>query len=179
MTKPVRIIQLSNPGSGSTVLSNLLMAFFQPYESLVFMGFHHYNQDIVNNNIIIKTHDVLIDEWIKRFSDKYDLYFIISDRHDYDWNEHKKNKKILFINYEEILESKINPLPKISLNIYNKVNNFLPKEFMIYNRRNISIQNGINRINNMNKRYLEIKNKPFEFVDKYYQLHGKHRNRHK
>ena len=58
-------------------------------------------------------------------------------------------------------------------------NNFLPKEFMIYNRRNISIQNGINRINNMNKRYLEIKNKPFEFVDKYYQLHGSHRNRPK
>ena len=123
MTKPVRIIQLSNPGSGSTVLSNLLMAFFQPYESLVFMGFHHYNQDIVNNNIIIKTHDVMIDEWIKIFSDKYDLYFIISDRDDYDWNEHKKNKKNLFINYQEILESKVNPLPKISLNIYNKVNN--------------------------------------------------------
>ena len=179
MTKPVRIIQLSNPGSGSTVLSNLLMAFFQPYESLVFMGFHHYNQDIVNNNIIIKTHDVMIDEWIKIFSDKYDLYFIISDRDDYDWNEHKKNKKNLFINYQEILESKVNPLPKISLNIFNKVNNFLPKEFMIYNRRNISIQNGINRINNMNKRYLEIKNKPFEFVDKYYQLHGSHRNRPK
>ena len=47
---------------------------------------------------------------------------------------------------------------------------------MIYIRKNVSINNAINRINNMNKRYKEIKDKSFDFVDKYYQLHGSHRN---
>ena len=179
MTKPIRIIQVSHPGSGSTVLSNLLMAFFQPYENVIFMGKHFYKEELVHNNIVIKTHDKLIEEWNKKYENIYDLYYIISDRHDYDWDTYRNNKKFLFITYEELLENDKNPIEQISINVFNKVNNFLPKEYMIYNRKNISIQNGINRINNMNKRYAEIKDKPFEFVDKYYQIHGSHRNRKK
>ena len=177
MVKPIRRIQLSHPGSGSTVLSNLLMAFFQPYENVVFMGKNYYTENIVHDNIVIKTHDKSIIDWNNKFSDKYDLYYIISDRHDYDWSEYYNQEKFLFINYEELLEKPNNSIEKISENVFKKIDNFLPQEFMIYNRKHISIQNGINRINNMNKRYAEIKDKPFEFVDKYYQIHGSHRNR--
>ena len=103
MTKPIRIIQMSHPGSGSTVLSNLLMAFLQPYENIIFMGKYFYKEELVHNNIVIKTHDKSIDEWNKKFQDIYDLYYIISDRHDYDWSDYKNNQKFLFISYEELL----------------------------------------------------------------------------
>lgn len=176
MAKPIRLIQVSNPGSGSTVLVNLLMAFFQPYEGVTFMGKNYYRENLVDNNIVIKSHDKKINEWIEKFKNKYDLYFIISDRNDYDWGEFYNFDNILFIQYEELLETEKNTLSDISNNLYKKIEIFLPNEFMIYNRKDVSIQNGINRINNMNKRYAEIKDKPFEFVDKYYQIHGNHRN---
>lgn len=177
MTKPLRIIQSSNPGSGSTVLSNILMAFFQPYENLTWMGKPYYNQDLVNNNIVIKTHHKRLDEWIDKFGDHYDLYFIISDREDYDWHKYREYNNVLFIKYHDILETEKKSVNDICINIFEKCLNFLPDNYMIYIRRNISINNAVNRINNMNKRYNEIKNKPFDFVDKYYQLHGNHRNK--
>ena len=177
MVKPLKIIQVSNPGSGSTVLVNLLMAYFQPYEGVVFMGRNYYNEDIIHNNIVIKTHDKKINEWIDKYNEDFDLYFIISNRNDYDWGEFHNYKNILFIEYDVLLETENNSIQNISKVVYEKVENFLPKEYIIHNRKKISIQNGINRINNMNKRYDEIKNKPFEFVDKYYQIHGSHRNK--
>lgn len=177
MNKPIRIIQSSNPGSGSTVLVNILMAFFQPYEGVTFMGKNYYKEDMISNNIVIKTHDKKIDDWIQNFGEKYELYFIISDRNDYDWQKYYDYDNILFIQYEELLETDENPLDQISENLYNKIEKFLPLKFMVYNRKKISIKNGTNRITNMNKRYEEIKDKPFEFVDKYYQIHGSHRNK--
>ena len=64
--KPIRIIQTSAARSGSTVLSNILMAFFQPYEPLCFMVKHSYNKELMKNNVVIKTHDKNIDDWIKK-----------------------------------------------------------------------------------------------------------------
>lgn len=176
MIKPLRIIQCSNPGSGSTVLANALMGFFQPYENLTWMGKPYYNSDLINNNIIIKTHHKRLDDWIEKYNETYDLYFIISDREDYDWNKYYEYKNVLFINYNELLENKSNSIDNICNNIFSKCENFLPQNYMINIRKYISIQNSINRIANMNQRYNEIKNKPFDFVDKYYQLHGSHRN---
>lgn len=178
MNKPIKIIQCSNPGSGSTVLVNILMAFFQPYEGVSFMGKSYYREQIIEDNIVIKTHDKRIDDWIEKYGKKYSLYFIISDRHDYDWHKYYNyDEKVLFIEYEDLLETNDNSLDFLVKKIYERIEKFLPKDYIINNRKNVSIQNGINRINNMNKRYSEIKNKPFEFVDKYYQIHGNHRNK--
>ena len=38
-------------------------------------------------------------------------------------------------------------------------------------------KNGIARIRDMNRRYEEIKSKPFLYLDEFYHLHGHHRNR--
>ena len=100
MVKPLKIIQVSNPSSGSTVLVNLLMAYFQPYEGVTFMGKNYYKEDILFNNIVIKTHDKKINEWINKHKENFDLYFIISDRNDYDWGEFYNYDNILFIQYE-------------------------------------------------------------------------------
>ena len=177
--KPIRIIQTSAARSGSTVLSNILMAFFQPYEPLCFMGKHSYNKELMKNNVVIKTHDKNIDDWIKKFNDEYDLYFIISDRGNYDWDKYYQYDKTLYISFEELLESENNLLSCIVENVYTKVGELLPKDYMVNNRPKVSIQNGINRINNMNDKYEKIKTKPFEFVDNYYQIHGHHRNNRK
>jgi len=176
MTKPIRIIQTAAARSGSTVLSNILVAYFQPYESLAFMGKYTYSEEFLEKNIVVKSHDKDLDDWLERFGNKYNLYFIISDRGDYDWSDYYHYENALFIKYEELLETKDNSLEKISKNVYAKVKEVLPEEFMIQNREKTSIQNGINRITNMNDRYTKIKDKPFEYVDKYYQIHGHHKN---
>lgn len=176
MDKPIRIIQTAAARSGSTLLSNILMAYFQPFEPVCFMGKHTYREELIENNIVLKSHDKVIDDWISRFGDKYNLYFIISDRDDYDWSDYYHYENALFIKYNELLETSENTLEKISNNVYMKVKEILPPEFMIQNREKISIQNGINRITNMNERYKIIKDKPFEYVDKYYQIHGHHKN---
>ena len=54
-------------------------------------------------------------------------------------------------------------------NIYNKINKMLKIE--------LSIEGGINRIIAMNKRYEEIKDKPFDYIDDFFEIHGHHRNR--
>jgi len=50
MTKPIRIIQTAAERSGSTVLSNILVAYFQPYESLAFMGKYTYSKEFLEKN---------------------------------------------------------------------------------------------------------------------------------
>ena len=61
--------------------------------------------DLLRDNIVIKTHDKKIDEWVEKFGNKYDLYFIISDRGDYEWDKYYQYNNVLFISFEDLLEN--------------------------------------------------------------------------
>ena len=58
-------------------------------------------------------------------------------------------------------------------NIYNKLYSILP----LYIGCKLNKNNALNRIINMNKRYEEIKDLPFTYIDPFYELHGSHKNR--
>ena len=58
-------------------------------------------------------------------------------------------------------------------NIYNRISHLFSNHgFIKFNKKT-----ALNRIINMNKKYEEIKNKPFSYVDPFFEIHGSHRNK--
>ena len=72
--------------------------------------------------------------------------------------------------YEELNETLENTTDIIVKNIHDKVNHLLNEKFNLNIKLNK--EKCINRINKMNKRYIEIKDLPFGFVDRFYHIHG-------
>ena len=167
--KPIKIIQSSYPHTGSTLLINLIHGAICPDEEF------HLSK-LIDKYLITKTHDVNFDKWIKNFP-QYDIYIISSER-DKKYNKKYYNyKNILIIKYDDILETDQNSLTNISNFIFHKLKSFLPKNTLPNIDEKIIIKNMETRIKNMNKLTKSIKNKPFSYYDKFYGIHGSHRNR--
>lgn len=173
--KPIRIIQLSPRCTGSTVLVNMLYGYLQPEKPVVF-GFVHDLQKIKRNHIL-KTHDLNIDQWMRLYGKIYQLYFVCSNRGILHIDpKYHSYLNVLIFDYPELLETKENTLEMIIENGYQKLSTFLPVNLS----EHLNQETALTRIQNMNERYKEIKNKQFKgFIDDFYQLHGHHRNRFK
>ena len=104
----------------------------------------------------------------------YNLYFICSERGQKIINKkYLSYNNVLVLKYSELLETDNYSIKDIVENIYNKLITFLS------NNINLNKDMAIERINNMNNEYKIIKDKPFTYVNKFYHLHGSHRNRSK
>jgi hypothetical protein len=115
---------------------------------------------------VFKSHIIDLDIIKEKYSDKYDLYFIVSERDDLTIDSKYKDwKNVITFNYKELLETETNTLEYIVNNIYEKLLLFLPSEITI------SKESGYTRIKNMNSLYESIKYKPFSYVDDFYELH--------
>ncbi len=173
--KPIRIIQLSPRCTGSTVLVNMLYGYLQPEKPVVF-GFVHDLQKLKRNQII-KTHDLNIDQWMRLYGKVYKLYFVCSNRGILHIDpKYHSYKNVLVFDYPELLETPENTLDLIIENGYQKLSIFLPAHLS----EHLNQESALLRIQQMNERYKEIKNKSFtNYVDDFYQLHGHHRNRFK
>ena len=173
--KPIRIIQLSPRCTGSTVLVNMLYGYLQPEKPVVF-GFVHDLQKIKRNHIL-KTHDLNIDQWMRLYGKVYKLYFVCSNRGILHIDpKYHTYPNVLIFDYPELLETEENTLPMIIDNGYQKLSTFLPAKLT----EHLNPETALTRIQNMNERYKEIKNKEFKgYIDDFYQLHGHHRNRFK
>lgn len=177
--KKILIIQTSPKHTASTFLVNALYGFFQELNNKKILFLNETNfiyEDNFNNIGIVKSHNTNIDELIEKYESKYELYFICSQRltkNLYISKKYETYKNVLVFMFTELNETKENSIENIINNIHNKISILLSKhEFIILNK-----ETAIERILNMNKRYDEIKNKPFEFIDPFYEIHGSHRNR--
>lgn len=170
-SKKIKIIQASPPHTASTVLVNYLHGYLTPEEPI------HWEDD---SYLIMKTHNVNIDKLIKKYSD-YKCYFVVSERNDSKEKaminqKYKKYDNVLIINYDEIKDTTNNDmLNNITNNLFAKFQKFIPINTSA-NKEEIK-KNMSERIKNMNKKYEEIKNKPFSYHDKFYHIHGHHKNR--
>lgn len=175
--KYYRILQCASGHTGSTLLVNLITGFFRPDEKI------YWNSEAyINTKFITKTHFTNIDEWILEYSKYIKLFFVVSEREnhkkiDVKYKNKEKYPNILFIDYTEILETETNNLETICKNIIVKFKNFFPKDIIPNLSDDQLFTNVYNRILNMNKRYKEIKDKDFSYLDDFYLLHGGHRNR--
>jgi hypothetical protein len=175
MSKPIKIIQVSVPRTGSTVLYNVLLGLFEKKDK-EFIGIDKYN--FLNNihekdeNFIFKSHDLNIDTFIKKYGNKYDLYFISTERDNKTIDKKFHNyKNVIIINYNNLLETKENTIENIVHNIFNNI------KHLFEGRLNYSIENAVTRIKEMNLYYETIKDKPFTFHDNIYSIHGHHRTK--
>lgn len=171
------IIQTSPIRTASTLLVNSLYGLIdclydKPiiYCENIFIS----NVDLYPNNdiIIVKTHNTNIDDIINKLSDKYDLFFICSERKELNLfidHKYKSYPNVIVFSYEELNETPTNNISNIIYNICHKVSNVIDVK--------LNITNGINRVIQMNKRYEEIKNFDFYYIDNFFEIHGSHRNR--
>jgi hypothetical protein len=170
------IIQTSLPHTGSTVLINILHGFIMKDEPVHHVA-HYYNitKRIYNNNEninIFKLHEPNIDDFIEMFSDKYNMYFVTSERGDKVIDEkYHHYKNVLVFNYGELLETETYSIEDMVCNAYDKLRDFLPGDI------ELNKQDAIERIKKMNIAYEEIKDKPFSYIDHFFELHGSHRKR--
>jgi hypothetical protein len=183
-SKKILIIQTSPPHTASTLLVNALYGIIEELNdtSIFYDEKAEFIDDIIekkfyNKNIaVIKTHNTNIEKLTNIYKDKYELYFICSQRLKHNLYIEKKYlsyTNVVIFNFIELNETTLNDIPKIINNIYNHLNNLLSKyEFVKLNK-----ETGIERIHNMNKIYDEIKSKPFSYVDPFFEIHGSHRNR--
>ena len=171
------IIQTSPTHTASTLLVNALYGLIPELNDKKIIGewvenwqkkYETHFKDI----IVLKSHVLNIDNLIKKYGKKYDLYFVCSERKERQYfinKKYKVYKRVIVFDFEELNESETNTVRKIVENIHNKINSVLNIE--------LNIENGIKRVNAMNKRYEEIKEEPFTFIDDFYEIHGSHRNR--
>lgn len=123
--------------------------------------------------IVIKSHNPNIDDLIQKYSKEYNLFFICSERKDNNIvinEKYKQYSNVIIFDYNEFTETNDNTIIQTVDNIYNKL-------YPILSHLELDKQKCMERIQLMNQRYEEIKNKPFEFVDPFFELHGSHRNR--
>ena len=121
----------------------------------------------------IKTHNTNIDEITKLWGDKYNLFFICSERYEYNKLIDPKYKlwdNVIVFEYNELNETVDNTLDSIVDNIYNKIFDKIPHLTM--DKMTCKY-----RIDGMNLCYEEIKSKSFDYVVEFYHIHGSHRNR--
>jgi hypothetical protein len=174
------IIQYSPCRTGSTVLANALYGLIPSLsnKNILFnssnINFNLYKLLNLDDDIfVIKSHTkITIDDYITKYNNDYKLFFICSERAELNLlidEKYKLYDNVIVFSFDELNESSTNTIPMIIENIYHKINNKLNIE--------LNIENGINRIIEMNKLYEEIKDKDFAYFDKFYHLHGSHRNR--
>ena len=169
MNTNIRIYQSSYFSTGSTLLTNLIYGFLDPDKST---GWGKNFEE----HICLKTHTVEMNTLL--CNKRYNIYIISSERRKkYPKNYYKNTDKVLIIKYDEILETENNTLKQICTNICKKFLNFLPNEVQMSISEEETINNMIKRIQNMNKKIEELKDKDFNHFETFFGVHGSHRNR--
>ncbi len=173
------IIQTSPPGTGSTVLTNAVYGLIPSLKdkSVIYIDFQYDEIDdklyeTYGDIIVLKTHYDNINYLIEKYENKYKLFFLCSERiekNKFINCEYKFYKNVLVFQFNELNESETNSINNIIENIYEKLKKMLDIE--------LNIQNGIDRIVSMNNLYEQIKKNSFKYYDKFYHIHGSHRNR--
>jgi hypothetical protein len=171
--KPNVIIQTSRTRTGTTLLVNMLYGFIIKNEPVHFLmsvdNIPRYMFDDTKTGIF-KFHYPDIDEFIQKHSDKYNLYFVCSERGDKVMDKkYHDYKNVLIFNYDELLETDTYSVQDIVDNAHKKLIDFLPRDIVL------NKQDAVERIQKMNILYEEISDKPFSYVEDFYQLHGSHR----
>jgi len=175
--KKILIIQTSPMHTGSTLLVNILYGLFESLKDKKIIFKCNDTWELNAGKItILKSHDINIDELINKYSSRYKLYFVCSERPLKNLlidSKYKSYKNVISFYYNELNETPQNPLSKIVDNVGRRV------FAMLKNCQNITINvsNGIKRISDMNAKYEEIKDLPFSYIDDFYEIHGSHRGR--
>jgi len=183
--------------TGSTLLVNIVHGFFDP-DKPVWMGGLNTPKKLMK---ILKSHDTRLFHQEKYTKTPYDLKencvkIISVERPEIqkilkysadgvdivppdEFSKVKKLDHVLVLDYTNDLLYKSDYSPYAEKNLIDIIKNIAEKielKFKI-SISEYQIQNAINRVIKMNEKYENIKNSDFEYCDKFYHIHGGHRNR--
>ena len=168
------IIQTSPCHTASTFLINAIYGLIPELFDKKIIGIWVDNfEEYFKNIIVVKNHNTNIDDLINKYNQKYKLVFICSERQEKNYlmdQKYKTYDNVVIFDFNELNETTNYTLIQIIDNIYNKVQKVLPDI-------ELNTTKCIERINLMNIRYDEIKDKPFSYIDDFFEIHGSHRNR--
>lgn len=159
--------------SGSTFLYNAICGLVNPELPSIVTDKPDKVVKIAKNYDVIKSHNLNIGRWDSVLR-KHNIepYFISSERPAINRRlTNKSFKNHLVFQYDELLETDTRSLETIVDHIYEKMRKFLPDYI------EMDKDDCLKRLTNMNILVKEIANKPFAYVDPFYQIHGGHRNR--
>lgn len=172
------IIQTSPFHTASTFLINALYGLIPELSNKKIIGIWNENyEDYFDNIICIKCHNTNIDELLNIYGDNYYLLFICSERKERNYlidEKYRYYDNTIIFDFNDLNETQENSIPQIIDNIFNHVNQQLNKLDI---KIKLDKEKSINRIRLMNEKYEEIKNKPFSYIDDFFEIHGSHRNR--
>ncbi len=147
--------------TASTLLVNILYGFYDHFAPVKYSDEPGYY-----DSKIIKTHSLNYKSWYNLYHETHDVYFVCSERKDKNLfiNDSIKQKPNVFVfEYEDLIkESAIEDICSV-----------LMKHIPEYPELAFAKE----RVEAMNKVCEEIKDKPFKYYDKFFQIHGSHRNR--
>ena len=167
------IIQTSPYHTASTFLINALYGLIPELTDKKIIRIKDNEwEEYFDEIMVVKCHNINIDELIEKYKNNYELYFICSERIEKGYiidEKYKSYNNVIIFQFEELNESSTNNLYNIISNIYYKINTILNIK--------LNIESGIGRIIKMNNRYEEIKHNSFNYIDDFFEIHGSHRNR--
>lgn len=169
----VKIIQSAYPRTGSTLLLNIVHGLLQPNEPIYYPTKKH-----IQKHFITKTHNVDFDTLMRRYP-MYQLYFVVSERDKPYPSRYCHYKNICTIPYRTLLETPQRSVEQIVTDVYAKLKMCIPNHVFPEGNAKLHIQNAVKRIKAMNALCERIKDKPFSYWDRFYGIHGSHRNRGK
>ena len=164
----ILIIQASRKFTGSTLLVNILYGLIPTLH-------HRYisSENIKNNQFIeiIKTNNINIDEHVNKYKYLYKyIYFVCSEKNENKFHPKYKNyTNVLIFNLNELNETEEQSIDHIINNVHDKLLEMI--------NINLNKELCINRINNMNIFYETIKDRPFNYIEPFYRIHGSTRNK--
>jgi hypothetical protein len=164
------IIQTSPKHTASTLLINAIYGLIPELaDKRIVTGKRFTTFDTI---LAVKLHNTNIDRLLN-FYRHYRLLFVCSERKELNLlidPKYKRYPNVVVFDFVELNATEATPLPAIVDTIYNKLAPLLPH---IRLDKALCLQ----RLLAMNKRYEEIKHRPFSYIDPFFELHGSHRNR--
>ena len=178
----VKIIQMSPPRTGSTLLLNIVHGLYAPDNPVIY--WHKWSDTPPKGEAgIIKTHDCSYKAWAENFPD-HKLYFVCSERREIKAliplennicidNEFVLHNNVVVFRYDELLYAKSPAIVQmverktVVERIANRLKSIIPLPQ--------DLSSAIDRTMKMDALCDELKNEPFSYWDKHYGIHGSHR----
>jgi hypothetical protein len=175
--KPILIVQSSPERTCSTLLVNIIygLVYELSNQPVLYISSTKDVCNFVNRVYVIKTHILDLDYFLDNYENRYDIYFICSERKENGIlidEKYRSYPNVLIFDYQELLESPTNSVERIVDTVYKRMIKMIPKEEVMY-----STLTAKKRIYEMNAYYETIKNRSFHYVNPFYEIHGSHRLR--
>lgn len=174
----VRIIQIGKLRTGSTLLTNVLYGLVTPKADVCYCADGCCMVNNLPGSVIIKMHDpaqiATLDKRCRLHG--CEPYFVCSVRAEFNRDipaEFKTWPNVTRVEYADLIQTETRSVADSVQAVVERIKPIFPADFVA----SFQLDAAVERVEAMNRRYAEIQDKPFDWIDTFFRLHGHHRNR--